>query len=423
VDVERALITKIVRTQTMEHVVARGIEAHNFVGKPVADEPAPADVWAWMIEHLRHYRSVPSVDLFNRRWPAFKHVDSTDPLEVIIDEFVKTVKRRKLIEEIRHLSTIADDWALVGDAEVHMMEAARSLSRLVPTTAIKRFSDSLGRREDYLSRMNDPRSGPGVSFWAEDLDKLTFGIGPNEMAIIEGFLGRGKSSMAIGMAAKAYFDRDETPLFMSLEMDGDKLNNRWDAYAAGISYRALKRLELGEGDLEKWERIGEKASDSKLEKDILVIDDLYRPSVEKIYAEIERWRPQWTCIDTIDEVSAPSQFKSIYERQAYAARELKGVARVTRRPIVGIAQAGRDAEHEGATIGNIAGAIDIARKADLVIGVHASDEMLGMNKVELRALKVRDDEGTGRTFSYFWDRGPMVLRPWQPADAVPMKES
>lgn len=416
-DVERALISQVIATQSMD-VEALRIGPEHFVTKAVGEEPAPGDVWDWMLAHLRRYRAVPSRDIFMRRWPKYVLIATTDPVSAIVEEFVKTVKRRQLIEEIRHLSKIADDWSLVGDADVHMFESARELARVVPGGEVTRFSDSFNRLKLYEERERTGKT-PGVSTLIQEVDDFTYGIQRDEMMIIEGFLNIGKSSMGIGMAAKAYFERDETPLVLSLEMEGQKLANRWDAYAAGISYRAMKRMELEPHDKEKWHRIAEKASDSKLEKDIIVIDDLYRPSIERVFAEVERWRPNWTLVDTIDEIDAPKHLRSSYERQGYAARELKAIARHLKRPIIGVAQAGREAEEVGATLSNIANSIDIARKADIIVGLHASPRMQQMNQMEIRLLKNRDDEGKGKSWNYYVDIGGMEWRPWRESDAIP----
>lgn len=428
-DVERALISKCVRTQAMELAVARGIEPEHFITKAIGDGttmiPATAEVWEWLIGHLRHYRSVPSHELFVRRWPTFPFLEVTDALEAVIDEFVRVVKRRKLIDQIRHLSGVADDWALVGEAEIHLFEAATEMSRVVPTSSVVRFSDSLSRRDRWLrlrQEKDDTGKTPGVSLFFQELDDMTYGVQPGELTILEGFLGRGKSTMTVIQAAHNYLEKDMTPMIMSLDAaDADKLANRWDAYMARISYSMLKRLQLEEGDLERWEKIGEKASESRFEKDILVIDDLWRPSVERVYAEIERWRADYTVVDTIDELRAPAQYKVLHEQQSWAARELRSVARHTKKPIVAVAQSGRDAEEQGATLGNIAGSIDIARKADIVIGLHASEDMMKQHMMELRMLKNRDDAGTGWRGKFYWNPANAEFRTWRPEDGMPVR--
>lgn len=409
----------------MVEVIARSIQPHHFLERKKGDAspvPMPGEVFGWMVTHLRLYRSVPSMELTRTRFPLFEFVDATDSLEALTDEMVATVKRRELIEGIRLLAAVADDPTRVRDAEVHAFEVAAAIARAVPSSVITRFSDSLDRLALYEERERTGET-PGISLASPDLDALTYGAQSHEMVIIEGFLGVGKSSWAIEMCARAYFDRDQTPLFFSLEMEGDKLAARWDAIAAKFHYSAMKRLELDEGDKERWKKIAEKAHESRFDKDVLVIDSMRRPTDDMIFTEIERWRPDFSVVDTLDEVRAPAYLKSHWERQDHVARELKGIARSTKRPMVVVAQAGRDAEKEGATLGNIAGSITIARKADIAIGLHATPMMKKMFKLEATLLKNRDDGGEGSMFPIFRDPVNMSMRRWEQSDAVIAKPS
>lgn len=407
----------------MAEVVARAIEPHHFLERRAGDTspvPMPGEVFGFMLGHLRRYRSIPSMELTRARFPLFEFVPCTDSLEALVGEMVGVIKRRELIHALREGAKIADDPEKVKDAEIYMFEIAAALARAVPSSTITRFSDSLNRLALYEERERTGQT-PGISFGIDELDALTYGAQAHELVIIEGFLGTGKSSMCIRQCVKSYLEQDKTPLFFSLEMEGEKLAQRWDAIVAGFKYSALKRLELDQGDKDRWKRIAEKAHESRFEKDVLVIDDIRRPTDDRIYAEIERWRPSFTVIDTIDEVRAPNNLKSHWERQDHVARELKGICRSTKRPMFVIAQAGREAEKEGATLGNIAGSITIARKADIAVGIHATAQMKKIKKVEVTLLKNRDDDGEGTILHMWRDLATSDMRRWQPSDGVATK--
>lgn len=404
-------------------MITRQIEPHHFLQRKKGDTnqiPLPGEVFAWMMDHLRRYSAVPSIDLAKARWPLFEFIEVSDPIEAIIDDFDRNIKRRELIHMCRELAEVCDDWDRIADADVIAFEAASALAKSVPNSTVTRYSDSLNRLALYRARQ-ETGDVPGISLIVPEIDAFTYGIQPNDLCIIEGFLGVKKSSLAVLICAKAYFERGETSLFHSLEMDGDKLAARWDAYAADFRYSAMKRLQLTDVDLQKWEEAGERASDTRFDKDILVIDDVRRPTADRIYSDIQKWRPQFSIIDTIDEVRAPANLKAHWEQQDYVARELKGVARSTKTALFGIAQAGRDAEQDGATLGNVAGSITIPRKADVVIGLHATPQMKKMHQIEFRLLKNRDDKGEGTKFTKYWDPGMMDIRPWTQSDAVATK--
>lgn len=424
-DIERLLVSSIARTQSMEAVLSRGLDQSHFIQRREGDlsaTPMPGEVYAWMSDHLRKYKAVPSVQLVYQRWPNFEFLDSSDPLEVLVDQMVAFVKRRTLIDGIRQLSVIADDPTKWGDAEIYAFQIAADLARTIPASNVTKLSDSMDRLRLHQEKQRTGQT-PGVTLVGPDLDALTYGIQLGELLIWQGFLGVGKSTMSMIQSATEYVQNDKTSCAISLEMEGQKMANRWDAAMAGFAYRALKFMEMRDEDYDTWAKFAEKAHAARFEKDVIVIDDIRHCTAERIYAEVERWRPDFFIVDTIDEIAAPSYLRSVWERQDHAARELKGVCRATKKPGIGVAQAGRDAEEEGAMLSNIAGSITIARKADLVVGLHATPEMKRNNMIELRMLKNRDGEGDGLKYTYFRDPASLLLRRWTPQDSMPAPPS
>lgn len=419
------LVSKILQTQSLEAALARQIDQSHFVQRREGDSspvPMPGEVYGWILEHLRTYKAMPSVPLTVQRWPLFEFLDSTDTVDVLVDQMVGFIKRNGLIQGIRYLSVVADDPTKWSDAEIYAFEFAAELARMVPASNATKLSDSQDRLRLHREMQRLGRA-PGITLVGPDLDALTYGIQPGELLIWQGFLGIGKSTMSMIQSATEYLENGKTSLAISLEMEGQKMANRWDAAMAGFAYRALKFSEMRDDDYDKWSRFAEKAYAARFEKDVIVIDDIHRCTAERVYTEVEKWRPDFFIVDTIDEIHAPSYLRSVWERQDHAARELKGVCRATKKPGIGVAQAGRDAEEEGAMLSNMAGSITIARKADLVIGLHATPQMKRNNMIELRALKNRDGEGDGLAYTYFRDPASLLLREWTPQDAMPLPPS
>lgn len=424
-DVERRLLSVVARSQNMAPLLAHDIQPHHWLQRRDNDtspEPTPGEVYAWMLKNLRQFRSVPSLDLLHSRFPNFEISESSDGVAALLEEFLRMINRRLVGEYARKMGALADDHSRLLDAESLVFEGARDLARDMPGSKVTKLSDALSMLDLYRERQLTGTT-PGISTSMQWLDDLTYGVQRYEMMIIEGFLGTGKSTHGVHMAADGYFLRDQTPMFFSLEMEADALVHRWIAKCAKFKYSALKRLQLGDEDLERWEKIGQAAEESRLEKDVLVIDDERHPTPDFIYSKIEQWRPSFVIVDTIDEVRAPSTYRSHWEKQDHIARELKGIARATKVPIVVIVQAGRDAAEEGATLGNIAGSITIARKADIALGIHATAEMKKANMREYTLLKNRDDGGEGTVKTMYQNPSDMTIRPWLPSDNAAAKPS
>jgi replicative DNA helicase len=422
VDVERLLVTKMAKAQSMELALARQIEPHHFHQRAKGDTnpaPLPGEVYSFMLEHLRRFKSVPSFELVRRRWPRFEFLDDGNSIDAIVVEMVKAIKYREAVAKVRLLAEAVDDPTKWEDLEIEFFSAAADLARAVPTSSVTRLSDSIHRLKLH-QEMQRTGKAPGITLGTSELDALTYGIQPGELLIWEGFLGVGKSTQAMIQSATEYLE-GKTSLVLSLEMEAEKLANRWDAAMSGFHYKALKFSEMSTEDYDKWMRFAERAYEARFEKDVIVRGDIHHPTSEIIFAEVERWRPDFFIVDTVDELRAPAHItkQGLYQVARHAIMELKGICRATKVPGVGVAQAGREAEEEGAKLSNIAGAIDIARKADIVIGLHATPQMKRARQLELRALKNRDGEGDGLSYMYYRDPATLTLRPWTPADSAP----
>lgn len=339
-----------------------------------------------------------------------------------MEEFLRMINRRLVGEYSRKMGMLADDHSRLLDAESLVFEGARDLAREMPGSNVARFSDAMSLLDLYKEREATGKI-PGISFAMDWLDDLTYGIQNHQMMIIEAFLGQKKSSWGVKICGDAYFLRNQTPMFFSFEMDTDDLIEKWISVAAGIKYEAIERLELGEGDQRKWYEIAEKAEAAKFEKDILLFDDERRPTDDYIYSKIIQWSPSFAVVDTIDEVRAPSSCRTSYERGDHVARELKGITRQTRTPLIAIAQANRSAAQDGASLDNIADSITIARKADIAVGMHATTAQKEAHMCEFTLLKNRNGAGEGTKKTMYFHPGTMELRPWVPSDNVAAKPS
>lgn len=405
-------------------LLERSIEPHHFVQRRVGDttpQPLPGEVYAWMMDHLRRYKSQASWPVIQVTFPAFEWWDAGSAVEPLIDMLHAMVMQRELRAGIRALSELHDSGTQQDllEADVRVFDIAAELVRAVPSHKVTRLSDAQQRLDRYREQERQGFS-PGLSMVLPFLDHLTKGgIQGHELMIWLGFLGVGKSSIAMAQCAKAYLQEDpKSGMVFSLEMEGEELAAKWDSMMAKFSYDNMKKLVLTDDEKNRFEQYAERASNARFERDIMVIDDLQNVTSSTIQAKMEQFRPDFVVVDTLDEVRAPSHLKTLWEQQAWAARELKGIARYTKKPVIAVAQAGRDAEEHGASLNNIAGSIDIARKADIIVGLHATPQMKQSNMMKLSVLKNRRGVGDGTNELFYWDIGTMTFRKWQPQDAA-----
>lgn len=373
--------------------MARGIEPEHF------DDLACEKTYEFLVEHVKQYKIPPSLQTVQEELKAkkiiFNFEVSPDALDYLTDRFVGLIKYRATAEAVRDISQITADPRNWENLDLEMLEIASNLAKIVPSSQISKLSDVKKRIEAYEKRKAEGNPW-GIKIGIPSLDALTMGVQSHELVSIAGWMGLGKSTLCQFILFNSYL-QDKKPMMISGEMEAEALFRKWDTMATNMSYKALKALELGKGDMKKWEEWGEKASDTSADRDIIVIDDIGRLTVEKVFAETVRYNPDLVAVDYIGLMEAPSNVGSTWEKITYCTKGLKQNARNLKVPIISVAQTNREDGGSGAELGKLAGSLSIGRDSDQVIGMYQDEEMLEAQRMEVRLLKSRDSgQGTAQ---------------------------
>lgn len=399
-DIERALLSKAAQTGQFEQLISLGLNEDHF------EKPIHREIWNACLNHQRRYKAPLSFGELKNKFSDYEWGVSSDPLAYIKDQFVVSVKRRAAIDGIRSLAKIVDDSNEVENIDIHMLDVARQVSQAVPSSGkVARFSEMPQRISNY----HETPLG-GLPMGIPTFDNLTLGIQPHEYVSIVGYTGSGKSTLLQWVFMNAYC-QGFTPMLISLEMDGEVLNRKWDAMAANLNYHALKSQELDKKSLERWEQYAERAANAK--NDIIVLDDLGFCSVDKIYAETVRYQPDLVGVDYISLLKAP-RHGNFWEKVTMITQALKQNARTLRIPIVAVAQTNRNSAESGPKLDNIAYANSVGQDSDLIFGLQQTEEMKEVSKMEVSLLKNRD--GPISTTKMHWDMAHMQFKEWQTKD-------
>lgn len=410
-DAERALVAKAIHTGAIDSLVAQGISPDHFADKNARE------VWEFAVAHNRKHRKPPSlaatrkwIDDKNRKEKEGFHytVDIVeDALSYVTEEFIRAAKRRFAVEAMRDLSDSIDDDEKVEDIEGQFLEKARELAQLVPSARVQRFSEMSERIAKYEERKKEGITEIGIPTGIPDFDSLMMGVQPHEYVSIVGWQGTGKSTLLQFYFFQAYL-AGYTPMLFSLEMEGEALYRKWDTMATNFEYRALKAMDLPGADKKKWEAWAERAAKAK--NDIIVIDDINKCTVDKVYAETVRYKPDLVGVDYVSLMDAPrSAGSSMWERVTYLTRSLKQNARGLKIPVYAVAQTNAASAEGGADLANIAYSRSIGQDSDVVFGLFQDPEMKETAQMDVRLLKLRD--GPTTTVNMHWDMSTMTFRP------------
>lgn len=399
-DYERALIDKAAQTGRIEGLMLDGISEAHF------ESDTHKEIWNFLTTHTKKYKQAPSFNTVKNEFPYHNFEITEESIGYIKDQFFKLVKRRNAIDSLRGLAEAVDDPKLVGKIDELFLEESRRLAQLVPSQKVTRFKEIDKRIEQYeLGEDLDQGIRMGIPL----LDNITLGIQPHEYITISGWTGTGKSTLAQWILFNAYM-QNKTPMLISLEMESKALLRKWDTMLTNFNYHRLKSHTLEERELERWKH---KAKDiNKRTNDIIILDEVYKCSVDRVYAELVRWQPDILCIDYISLMDTQRAVgNSNWEKIMYLTQSLKQLSRTLKIPIIGVAQTNRDSATSGAKLDNIAWSVAIIQDSDMVLGLHQDDDMKNEKRMELRMQKNRD--GQTLDVDLLWDMRTMTFGPWR----------
>lgn len=381
-DIERALVSKLVNDAVIEKVVARGISPHHF------DDEENRAVYSTIIKHMSTYGAPPSQDVVMAQHQGYRLDVVTDTLDYVIDVFVQKVQEREAKRSVLDLAAALDKRDPTVELDTLFMEHAERVAQAVPSSRVSKLSDVPSRIQLY-NEMRRLGRIPGFPLGIPTLDKIVLGVQGHELFVVSAAGGVGKSTMLQYIALTGYLnDPSHRPCFISLEMDGDSLLRKFDTMATGIQAHALKALELGDEEMRKWEEWGERASNAP--NDIIIIDDIGDCTVERVFAETLRWKPSAMFVDYFGIMTPSYNGEKMYQGMAQMAKALKRIPRRTNIPLFTAAQMNRDGYKAGGVRAeNVADTIEIFRSADIMLGLERDEEETP-REMTVKLVKMRD---------------------------------
>lgn len=415
-DWEKQLVSRVARDQSIDKLLAAGIRDQHFSSAPDGKPGLAAQVYASMVEHVRVWNAPPSFEVVVDSNPDYEFDDPRDSLDYIINKFLNGVKRREAVRVLTGIAVQMDGPGsdnFIEQIDGHILSAARDLATVLPRNTSSRFSD-MNRRIEKYEAIKQWGFQLGIPYPFPDLNAITMGIQPHEFVTISGWSGLGKSYLGLLTCYHAYL-AGKTPMIISLEMGEEAINRRLDIMATNLSHTAMKSIQLNEGDVDKWKEIAEKVELGRKEHDIIILDDIGRCDVDKVYAETVRHNPDLVMLDYISLMQSHSGFRGAHwEKITEITRNLKGQARGLRIPILAIAQTNRSSAKEGAQDDNIAYANSILQDSDVVLGLHSDKNMKANKKMQLKLIKNR--EGIICNWDLYWNVEHGEIRDWTPGD-------
>jgi len=270
-------------------------------------------------------------------------------------------------------------------------EAQARIGRIVRTRQARAHSfaeiiDLADRAISEATRRREAGIDGGVPSGIPVLDAMTGGWQPNNLVVIAGRPGLGKTAFLNQIAVHAA-RRGHAGLILSLEMGPETLGIRAMASAAAVNVSALIR-----GHREPHEAAAQKAVELAA-LPLHVDTDTY--SLGGICTQIAEYRRshaiQWAAIDHIGLIETRG-FSTRNEQIGAITRSLKKMAKRLQIPIIALSQLSRGVEKERRrpTLADLRDSGNIEQDADACLFLHSdAEERLAKVHVELGLLKNR----------------------------------
>lgn len=409
-NVDRALLTKAIQTGSISELMSRGVASYHFTNTPDGQECS--EVLGWLSEHAKRYNVAPSPSLFRERFPNWAHEPSADPVEALIDAFFAAVKRRAFSAKVLELAHAEHDPSKWPELDVLMLDAAKDLAALVPSGRVSRFSDMPQRIDQYEYEAAHPEAKRGYDMGIKPFDEATNGMAPGNLITIAGFSGLGKSLLSTWALMNTY-EQGAVGLMVSLEMTAEEIFERMDTMVVNFSHKLLGQRSLPDEQVELWRRISSQFSAAR--NDITVIDRAMGCTTDRVYAEINRYKPDVAVVDYVQLMRSRQNYASQWQSLVDITNDLKSIALATDTAIVMVSQDSRDSAGQGSTVTNMGGSISVYQAADIYIGMNQSEDMYREGKMEVRLLKNRRG-GRQNSATLLWQPSKMQVE-WQDPDA------
>jgi len=240
------------------------------------------------------------------------------------------------------------------------------------TFRYKKAQDIVKNTVDYLNAAYINKAEyTGVPSGFQDLDRMTSGFHSSELIIIGARPGKGKTAIALSMAANITIRQGRPAAFFSLEMSDRSLMLRLLSAESRIDHHKLRTGFFVKDDFQKIFDAAELVHNAPL-----YVVDMPHMTMLNIQAMARMLKIQENIeiifIDYISLIASDNARQARYEFVSEVSRSLKGLARELDIPVVVLSQLRRESEREkrSPSLSDIRESGAIEQDADIVMFIN-----------------------------------------------------
>lgn len=388
-DFERKLLSCLNTSEQMTRVWELGLRSEVF------EEPINEAIFAFILDYwyTEQMQKVPTREILEYEFPGVTlHSTVEESPNYLVETLQKRYATNKLQEMIRTAASTSEEdpkttlKSLFGNAYA-------AAENIVPRFARSNMATSVEqRRLRYLNRQEN--QGSGVTLGFPVLDSHTNGLRPGELCAVGAFSKVGKTMFLANAAIQAR-KQGATPLFITLEMSKEEIEDRLDAIFSEVSYNRLTH-----GELTPQESMHLRTAQEELAQ----LGDLYieRPmegerTVPHIVSRARQLGADYLIIDQLSFMEPVGQHRELTSKHAEIVAGLKKeIARDSagQIPCLLAVQLNRASlsQPEGVGLQNFANTSVIEQTVDLALGLSRSRDERANRLMRLDILGARRSE-------------------------------
>mgnify|MGYP001332393733 FL=1 len=296
-------------------------------------------------------------------------------INIIFEKFIlRTLinKSSNIIEECYDESE--DLNSIVENAEKSILEvnSGRMVKEIKP---IQEVLVKAQQELEFLAKNGGDVTGVPTGFY--DLDKRTTGFHGNELIIIAGRPGMGKSALAINIATNMAGNYKKSVALFNLEMGSTQIVNRMLSSVGQINSQKLRTGKLDHTDWKKYNETLSLLADTKF-----FIDDTPGITVSEIRSKCRRLKNSdkgldCIIIDYLQLISSSNKYSGQRTNEvSEISRDLKKLAMELEVPVIALAQLSRGVEQredKRPLMSDLKESGSIEQDADIVMFLYCDD--------------------------------------------------
>ena len=402
-DVEKGFISKLLQTKDILSVKDNQIKPHYFSGDSRV-------AYQFIYDTVLSTGEVPSVRAFQRKFPRYeldyvkvdgeKVVGTEENLKYWCNELRVKVKHNTLVDMINNVAGKLQDFSTEDAYNLIKKQVSYIENEVVESMDVDLTKNTEDRIKAYLDRKNN-KGMRGISTGFKHLDYMLKGLEKETLTTVIANTGVGKSWLEILIGANCMLQNYRVLQFVT-EMSEDIMRDRYEAVLfakcyGDLNYNAFKSGALSP-DVEK------KYFDF-LREDLPNFEPLIivtATGVMGVSASIDKYDPDIVLIDSAYLMEDDQGAKDDWLRVAHITRDLKKLAKRSKKPIFINTQADKNTSKKtGPELGSIMYTQAIGQDSDTVLALFRDEVMINDREMGLKVLKQR--EGTLGKMTLNWD--------------------